>query len=953
MKSELTSTQVVIVLTEHPLFGVLLTPYTAEKSAGGTMHLIEQAFHTSGENMSEVEKQAVDIASHYTEKYLMGVYSRETSISKFLRKLSDDPDKVKDTIRPFIEKKLMEMLELIQTRDIPFYQKQSGSKLLYPHHSYHVNKEAVKIRLSSDVTEDFFSYRLQCFYDDTPIPLTELKPVVVLTSNPATLLLGMELYRFPHIESTRLLPFTKKPGISVGAELTGKYIDNIIIPIARYHDIQIQGLTVTKEERKCEALLYLEDTIYNDILLRLDFRYGTDRYTPQTTGEIKKRVTREAVESKPAIRYYERDTRAETEAVGLLKEAGLERISDSHFKLAVNTPEKSITHWINQHREMLQEHFVLTSAMQEKPYTLDEVHLEQSFEGGPDWFDLHITVVIGDIRIPFNRFRKHILEDRREFTLPDGRIIILPEEWFSKYANLLEMGTEKEKNIRLKREFIGIVHSLLNEKTEKVAIGKPLFQLLPSPTGLKAELRPYQQKGFSWMMYLHEQRFGGCLADDMGLGKTLQTLTLLQSIYGIRLGKEANAPHKPATLIVVPTSLIHNWQKETSRFTTLSAVEYNSSTQISQDYPELFFNRFQLIFITYGMMRNNIALLSKYQFEYVVLDESQNIKSSESMTFRAAIRLRSNHRLTLTGTPIENSLKDLWAQFHFLQPNLLSDETSFNKQFISAIRQGDQRMQARLRQIISPFILRRTKGEVAPELPLLTEEVIYCDMSAAQNEVYQQEKNSLRNTLLQLGSEKVRHQPLTVLNGITRLRQSACHPQLVLPDFTGQSGKLEQIIETFETLKSEGHKVLIFSSFVKHLDLVISEFRKRKWAYSLLTGATTNRAEEIDRFNQHNEIQAFFISLKAGGVGLNLTQADYVFIIDPWWNPAAEAQAISRAHRIGQDKQVIAYRFITEDSIEEKIIHLQEEKRRLAATFISDSENLPDLTDNEWAQLLK
>ena len=955
MKRNTTSIQVVIVLTEHPLFGVLLTPYTAEKLANGIIQLIEQAFHASHEAMecmNDTERQAIEIASHYTEKYLMGVYSRETNISKFLRKLSDEPEKIKTTIRPFIEKKLQEMLELILTQRLPFYQKQSGSKLLYPHHAFVVNQQDAEIHFSCHVNEEFFSYQLQCYYNDELIPLTELKPVVVLTSSPTTLLLGMELYRFPHIESSRLLPFTKKTRINVGAELTEKYIDNIIIPIARYHDVRIEGIHTVRDKRECEALLYLEDTIYSETLLRLDFRYGKERYTPQTTREIKKIVIREEVEGKPAIRYFERDSRTEAEAIRLLCEAGLERISDSHFQISPNSPNKSITEWIARHREMLQQHFLLTSSIQEKPYALDEIRIEQNFEDGPDWFDLHITAIIGELRIPFSRFRKHILEDRREYTLPDGRIIILPEEWFSKYANLLEIGTEKEKNIRIKREFIGIVHSLIKEDTGKQEQEKTIFQLLPAPTGLKAELRPYQQKGFSWMMYLCGQHFGGCLADDMGLGKTLQTLTLLQAIYGTRLDKDSTASHKPATLIVVPTSLIHNWQRETSRFTTLSTAEYNSSSPIKPEYPESFFDRFQLIFTTYGMMRNNIGLLSKYRFEYVVLDESQNIKNSDSLTFRSAIQLVSNHRLTLTGTPIENSLKDLWAQFRFLQPGLLGDETTFNKQFIAAIRQGNPRMEARLRQIISPFILRRTKNEVAPELPLLTEEVIYCGMPDAQKEIYEQEKNSLRNTLLQLSTEDTHNQPLTVLNGISRLRQLACHPRMISSDFTGSSGKLEQIMETFETLRSEGHKVLIFSSFVKHLELVIAEFLKRRWAYSLLTGATTNRSAEISRFNDNKEIQAFFISLKAGGVGLNLTQADYVFIIDPWWNPAAEAQAISRAHRIGQDKQVIAYRFITQDSIEEKIIHLQEEKRKLAATFISDGESLPELTENEWAELL-
>ena len=606
-------------------------------------------------------------------------------------------------------------------------------------------------------------------------------------------------------------------------------------------------------------------------------------------------------------------------------------------------------------------------------------------------------------------------------------MILLPEEWFSKYGNLLELGTQTETGIRLKPTFVGAVQSALEENGPKDLPFKREIRNVPVPQGLKAELRPYQQKGFSWMVQLNKQGFGGCLADDMGLGKTLQTLTLLQYIYkpfspdavtaptkpvftestasdnqpdkectagnppakeqiadaegqfslfsfssedellpDAREIRKKNRPKedghrqehgknscKPATLIVVPTSLLHNWRREAKRFTTLAIAEYNSNTTFPKGHPEKFFNHFHLIFTTYGMMRNNIDILHSYTFEYIVLDESQNIKNNDSLTFRSVIQLQGKHRIALTGTPIENSLKDLWAQFRFLQPDLLGEESAFHKQFIIPIRQGNVRMEKRLQQIIAPFILRRSKSEVAPELPPLTEETIYCAMSEKQSESYEQEKNSLRNILLQQPENRDRYHMFSILNGILRLRQLACHPQLIFPDFDGISGKTEQIIDTFDTLRSEGHKVLIFSSFVRHLEILAEVFRQRGWKYALLTGSTNNRPSEIAHFTEQKDVQAFLISLKAGGVGLNLTQADYVFIIDPWWNPAAESQAIARAHRIGQDKQVIAYRFITQNSIEEKILQLQEDKRRLAETFITDSEALPALSNEQWADLLK
>lgn len=946
MKERPTNGRVIIVFTEHPIFGILLIPYIAERLNDGTLQLVEQAFHASSEAismMSEAERQAIDIASYYTEKYLMGLYSREKTVSRFLHKLSKDPARIKNHIRPFIEKKLLEMLALIRENGLPFYQKQAGSKILYAHHAYHINPHDVEIRVTFHVDSKTFRYQLQCYYEGQSFSLSELKPVVVLTSSPVTLLLGMELYFFPHIESARILAFTKKRSISVDASQIEKYIDNIVIPIARYHEIETHGLNIMEEKCVCEAILSFEDVTYNGQALQLGFRYRDQIFTPDSAIEMKKIVYRK---TSGEICFFRRNMIMEEQAVQLLTDAGLQQLNNTYFSLSPKTPEKTLVEWINNHRELLQQSFHLINNAENARYSLDEIHIEQSCDNEVDWFELHITVVIGNLRIPFSRFRKHILEEKREYLLPDGRMILLPEEWFSKYANLLEMGIQTEKGIRLKHTFIGAVQTALGENGIKKIPAKQQIRKVAVPKTLKATLRPYQQKGFSWMVHLYKRGFGGCLADDMGLGKTLQTLTLLQYIY------KPSAPKQPATLIVVPTSLLHNWRREAKRFTALSMTEYNNTVAIDKRRPEKFFGRFHLIFTTYGMMKNNIDILRSYRFKYVVLDESQNIKNSDSLNFRSAIQLQSNHRLVLTGTPIENSLKDLWAQFHFIQPDLLGAESAFQKQFIIPIRQGNARVETQLQQLIAPFILRRSKKEVAPELPELTEETIYCDMTGEQNTCYEQEKNSLRNILLQHTQSTDRLHSFSVLNGILRLRQLSCHPQLIFPDYTGTSGKATQIIETFDTLQSEGHKVLIFSSFVKHLELLAEAFQERGWKYALLTGSTSNRSSEIAHFTDQKDVQAFLISLKAGGVGLNLTQADYVFIIDPWWNPAAESQAIARAHRIGQDKQVIAYRFITQNSIEEKILHLQDEKRRLAETFVADSESLPILSNEQWVDLL-
>lgn len=957
---------------QHPVLGALLVPYTAERKKDSTIRLIEQAFHASHaviEKMNEAEQKAIEIANHYTEKYLMKIYSKEKNSSDFLRKLTEKT--LKEVVRPYIEKKLLEMVELIQTQKLPLYEKQSGTNLMYDHNIYLATPHPTETSFRFSATNEQFSYTIQCSREGKTVSLQDKKPVIVLTSSPASMLMGKELHVFQGIESARILPFTHKTSVSVNASFTAKYMEKIVVPAIRHHEVVSSGLNITEETRICEAILTIDESAYAEKALLLTFSYGDKNFSPNSSTSPK---VVWFCEEEEAIHYFKRDLEYEEETIHLLIESGLRQVNDGHFALQQTEPIKLLPEWIAGSKEMLSTRFKLVNARTNADYYLSDMRIEQTYTDEHDWFELHITVIIGDLRIPFIRFKKHILEGIKEYILPDGQIVILPEEWFSKYSDLFEMGEEKEKTIRLNRPFIGVLQSIISSnKEEKVHVYQPK-QIVETPKHFNAKLRRYQQEGLSWMVHLSEHGFNGCLADDMGLGKTIQTLALLQYRYNKVDSQPADegkssasdvdeseqlslfAPplkkKKPASLIVVPTSLLHNWRKEVARFTNLSVYEYAGGNQ-KQPNPAKTFKKHQIILTSYGIMRNNIQTLSQYPFEYIVLDESQNIKNGDSLTSQAAFQLRGRQRLVLTGTPIENSLKDLWSQFHFLQPELLGTEIEFNKHFTLPIRQGDTQVEQRLRRVIEPFILRRSKYEVAPELPSLTEEILYCSMSDKQHTIYEKEKNSLRNTLLEIKGSESKHQNLTILNGIMKLRQLACHPQMVLDDFFEDSGKLEEIVNTFETLQSEGHKVLIFSSFVKHLELIGEAFEKHGWPYAMLTGTTVKREEEIDRFSENDNIRAFLISLKAGGVGLNLTQADYIFIVDPWWNPAAEMQAVSRAHRIGQEKQVMAYRFITQGSIEEKIVLLQEEKKKLAEAFITDNNPLETLTDSEWEKLLE
>ena len=365
---------------------------------------------------------------------------------------------------------------------------------------------------------------------------------------------------------------------------------------------------------------------------------------------------------------------------------------------------------------------------------------------------------------------------------------------------------------------------------------------------------------------------------------------------------------------------------------------------------------YDIILTGYGVVRNDIEKLVKFQFLNVILDESQYIKNPDSQTYKAVIKLNSEQRIVLTGTPVENSLSDLWSQMNFINPGLLGSKKFFKETIQIPIEKDNNEEKAeKLKQMISPFMLRRTKHEVEKDLPELSEQVIYCRMSEQQAKIYESEKSKVRNQLLNsFANPKERSKnAIRVIQALTKLRQIANHPALTEDEYEDDSGKFSEIIRAVENITSENHKVIIFSSFVKHLNLFGEAFKKRKIKYSVLTGKTTKREKEIEDFQTVDDVKVFLISLKAGGTGLNLTAAEYVFISDPWWNPAAEKQAISRAHRIGQNKKVFVYKYISRRTVEEKILSLQKRKQKLADEIITGENFLKDLNEDKIKDLFE
>lgn len=982
----------VVALTRHLVLGWLLVPYWAKYKSDEIVEIEEVADFESF-NLDEclsIEKDIIRLSYAYSEKNLMSAYSKEKTVSDFFRKMSDKQLKI--LIRPYIEKKQRVILELIRLHRIPLYLRDAGQKELFSHNRVSVLGNSVEVCFHVDVTEKSFRYSVSCRQGKLEMSLLGKTPLVLVT-DPAYIIFDRQLYVFEKIEATRLIPFFSKSYVEVPDSLAVKYIESVILQAVERFTVNTSGLHIIEDLVTPRAELSIERVLNSYPALSLNFRYNARLFPPTRKPLAKYAYLKKDVEPME-IHTIWRNIMWEQKCVNTLLKLGLKRVGDKLFTLSEQAETHTLLDWINTNRHILTDDFIFTQLDTSVVYYIGDISMTRVVETSPDWFDIKIVVLIDSYSFPFIRFKRHIINGIREFVLPDDRVALLPSEWFTEYKEFFTLGSEKENGIRLKKaHYVLLERWWKNDLDRKDEIKKLLdtyekYETVSIPRSIKATLRKYQQDGFSWMVHLAENNFGGCLADDMGLGKTVQTIALLQYEYQLpespfpnlleptvypvdRIGQMSlfqeesdqispvAAPDhqdkvvKTASLIVMPTSLLHNWKQEIRKFSNLTVYEYSGSNRLRTKNIGNIFKHYNVILTTYGVLRNDIEFLKEYVFEYIILDESQYIKNTESIIYNTVMMLQGKHRLVLTGTPIENSLKDLWAQFNFINPGILGNAESFRTNFVVPItKEGNVRIEERLKHLIRPFFLRRTKKEVAPELPALTEKVLYCEMDPLQETIYKKEKNVLRNALLSFSNDKAfKNNSFIALQGMTRLRLLANHPAIVQPDYVGSSGKLNQILHYYETLMDRGHKVLIFSSFVKHLRILADTFDKRGWRYAMLTGKTQDREVEINRFSLDRDVSCFFISLKAGGVGLNLTEADYVFIIDPWWNPAAEMQAVGRAHRIGQDKQVIVYRFITSETIEEKIMKLQEEKSLLAETFITSNNPLSGLSSEDIEKL--
>ncbi len=573
-----------------------------------------------------------------------------------------------------------------------------------------------------------------------------------------------------------------------------------------------------------------------------------------------------------------------------------------------------------------------------KPQT--KIHISSN----TDWFDARVDIMFGEQKVTIADVKKALANRQQFVPLNDGTLGILPEEWIKKYSLLFRVGEGRQNEMRLSKYHMSVIDELYDNRNEQeliVDLEAKYDQLrefkqireIPLPEHLNAVLRPYQAHGYHWLNYLQEIGWGGILADDMGLGKTIQALAYLH-YYRHHHGKLT-------ALVVCPTTLMFNWENEIKKFTpTLSYHIHHGGERIRSREK---FNGVDILITTYGTLRSDIKMLVEMKFDYVVLDESQAIKNPSSKVTKAASILRSKNRICLSGTPLQNNTFDIFAQMNFLNPGMLGSMEFFRQEFSIPIdKLGDPERKDHLRKLLFPFILRRTKEQVAKDLPEKMETILYCEMESEQRNIYNAYRNDFRDKILgTIEQNGIQRSQLTILQGLMKLRQICDSPAILneTEKFPNQSIKLEELGREI-TENISNHKALVFSQFLGMLALIKAKLKELEVDFEYFDGSTSavDREKAIQRFQNDDNCRVFLISLKAGGVGLNLTAADYVYIVDPWWNPAVEQQAIDRTHRIGQTKNIFAYRMLCKDTIEDKILQLQERKRILAKDLITDDE---------------
>jgi non-specific serine/threonine protein kinase len=732
-----------------------------------------------------------------------------------------------------------------------------------------------------------------------------------------------------------------------------------VIPLQRFYDVEVPesiiNFTYKNEETPFCKLVYLSEKNDKFLVIRPAFRYNEHMAVEYSDA------TRIVEEQDGQVNVTMREHDVETAFVEHIRELHPSfRMQGQQGFFYISFEDAMKDGWFFTFYNQMKDEEAEVYGMKEMKkfhYNPHTPVITFGFVTGIDWFDVRINITYGDQTVKLKDLRKAVINNRNYVLLDDGSIGMLPEEWAAKYSMLFKMSNVDKEELKVPKFHFSIIDEMF-EQIDDDKIRRELeykrnmlrkfsrIEDIEMPEKVDAVLRPYQKSGFSWFNFLDEFNWGGILADDMGLGKTLQTLTFLQHLKNKRIFTfdEAEVPEedrqRETHLIICPNSLMFNWENEIAKFCPdLTYCIHHGSDRVS-DAKE--FANYDIIITTYGTIRSDFEVLVKFTFRYIILDESQAIKNPASKATKAVQLLKSRNRLALSGTPLQNNIYDLYAQLNFLNPGMLGNMEFFKNEFANPIEKHQEQLKKdQLKKLIFPFFLRRTKGQVAEELPEKTETVLYCEMGDEQRRVYDAYRNDYRDRIMRrIATEGLEKSGIYVLQGLMKLRQVCDSPDILGNDevYSHDSVKLEEL--TREITENTGeHKVLVFSQFIGMLRLIRQRMELHGINYAYLDGSSTDRKESVEQFQTDENCKVFLISLKAGGVGLNLTAADYVYLVDPWWNPAVEQQAIDRTHRIGQYRNVFAYKMICKNTIEEKILILQNKKTDLARELITEEKS--------------
>ena len=791
--------------------------------------------------------------------------------------------------------------------------------------------------LSFNITFINGIYEVQCFVrlNHIEVPVTENE-----TGSPLLFLHNETFFLFEKPKDTLLVEkFLPSGKMEIGEQEWGRQLQEMILPLAKDYNVQFNN--VKREDirdLKPEVKLLLKEK-GDYLLFQPIFVYKGYEVKANDKEKI-------IIPQQGSLLVIQRNTEEEKEIIRKIESLHSQFIRpDDSDNLVLKGAEVLKNNWFFLFIDAMKEMEIPVfgfEALKNFRFNTAKPSTKIYISSHTDWFDAKVEIFFGDQKITVADVKKALANKQQFVQLQDGSLGILPEEWIKKYSLLFRVGEGKSEKMKLSRYHFSVIEELYENRNEE----ELFFQLeerydklkefkniehVDAPEHLKSILRPYQESGFQWLNYLHEVNWGGILADDMGLGKTIQALSFIQHI------KETKGSLK--ALVVCPTTLMYNWENEIKKFT--NSLTYYIHHGGIRDKNLVSKPQADIIITTYGTLRSDIKSFVEPDFDYIILDESQAIKNPSSKVTKAVGLLKAKSRLCLSGTPLQNNTFDIFAQMNFLNPGMLGTMEFFKQEFAVPIDKfGEPEQKEHLRKLLYPFILRRTKEQVAKDLPDKTEMILFCEMGDEQRRIYEAYRNDFRDKILGVvENQGIGKSQLTILQGLMKLRQICDSPAIMKDEekFPNVSIKLDELVREI-TENISDHKALVFSQFLGMLALIRQRLDEMGIKYEYFDGSTTaiDREKAIQGFQNDETCRVFLISLKAGGVGLNLTAADYVYIVDPWWNPAVEQQAIDRTHRIGQTKNIFAYRMICKDTVEDKILKLQEKKKALAADLITD-----------------